>query len=260
LAASFISKVFRRPPTHAPNSADSDKYNFETKLIRKLHTAKTIVNLDRKHYNFAMANEAAKSATEAAERIAHLGRLARCEGFACALTNAQWTALRYFARANRFSRTLLAFADYHATTRGTASQTVNSLVAKGLVTRTRSMSDRRKARFDLTDEGRVVYDQDPFEVLARAIAELPQGLQTELRAALERVTGRMAREHQKPPFGACTSCLHLQECVPYEDYVADFFCRIEDSPIEESTLEKICINYEPDAGAPMKRTFTQLRC
>ena len=206
-----------------------------------------------------MAGKVAKSAKEAAERIAHLGRLARGEGFPCGLTNAQWTALRYFARANRFSRTLLAFADYHATTRGTASQTVNSLVSKGLLDRTRSKSDGRSVGFDLTEKGRVVHAHDPFEDLVCAIAELPQGLQDNLRTALERVTGRIAREREKPPFGTCPSCLHLEECIFHEDYVADYFCRVEGRPIEESKLEDICINFEPGAGTPMKRTFAKER-
>ena len=189
--------------------------------------------------------------------ITRLGRLAHGQGFVCGLTTAQWTALRYFARANRFSRTLSAFAEYHATTRGTASQTVKSLVAQGLLTRTRSKSVGRSARFDLTERGHVVYGHDPFKDLVRAIAELPQGLQVKLQAGLERVTGRMAHKRQRQPFGTCPSCLYLEECVSCEDYVKDYFCRLENEPIEESKREEICINYEPRAGTPMTRTFAQ---
>jgi len=198
-----------------------------------------------------MADFVAKSATKVAGMIVHLGRLAHGQGFVWGLTTAQWTALRYFAKANRFSRTLSAFADYHATTRGTASQTVKSLVIRGLVTRTRSESDGRSVRFDLSERGRVVHGQDPFEDLARAIAELPQGLQAKLQVALERVTGRMAHERQRQPLGTCTSCLHLEECVLCEDSLADYFCRLENEPIEEPKLEEICINYEPGAKTPV---------
>jgi len=184
--------------------------------------------------------------TKAAEMIARLGRLSHGQG--CGLTPAQWTALRYFAQANQFSRTLSAFADYHATTRGTASQTVKSLVTQGLLTRTASKSDRRSARFDLSERGRVVYAQDPFEDLVRATAELPQDLQAELHAALERVTSRMAHERQKPSFGNCHDCLHLEEYAPREDNGTDYFCRVEDKPIVESRLQEICIHHEPGAG------------
>jgi DNA-binding MarR family transcriptional regulator len=198
-----------------------------------------------------------RSATKAAEMMAHLGRLAHGEGFVCGLTAAQWTAMRYFARANRFSRTVSAFANYHATTRGTASQTIKSLVSQGYLTRTRLESDGRSARFDLTEAGRVLYGNDPFEDLVCAIAELPQGLQSKLLTALERVMGRMARERQKRPFGTCPLCGHLDECVYRKDEVIKYLCRFENEPIEPSELEDICINFEPGAGSAMKHSFTR---
>ena len=68
------------------------------------------------------------SAWAVADLVAHLGRLAYSFGFTEGLTPAQWTALRYLSRANRFSRTVSAFAEFHVTTRGTASQTINGLV------------------------------------------------------------------------------------------------------------------------------------
>lgn len=186
--------------------------------------------------------------TKAAELVARLGRLAHGQG--CGLTPAQWTALRYFSQANQFSRTLSAFADYHATTRGTASQTVKSLVAQGLLIRTPSKSDRRSARFDLSERGRVVYAQDCFEDLVLAITELPQDLQTALHVALEHVTTRIARERQKPLFGTCPNCLHLKKCVRRDDddNVTEYFCRVEEKPIVASRLEEICINHEPGGG------------
>ena len=198
-----------------------------------------------------------RRAAAGAERIAQLGRLAHGQGFVCGLTAAQWTALRYFARANRFSRTVSAFANYHATTRGTASQTVKSLVSQGYFMRTRSESDGRSAHFDLTEAGRVLYGNDPFEDMVRAIAELPQGLQNKLLAALERVMGRMACERQNRPFGTCPLCSHLDKCVYYENLEREYFCRLESEPIESSELEEICINFEPGAGSAMKRTFTR---
>ncbi len=43
-----------------------------------------------------------------AELVAQVGRLAYGDEFAAGLTPAQWTALRYFSSANRFSRTVSA--------------------------------------------------------------------------------------------------------------------------------------------------------
>ena len=66
-----------------------------------------------------------------AELVVQLGRITHGHGYTEGLTPAQWSALRYLSRANRFSRTVSAFAEFHATTRGTASQTVKCLVAQG---------------------------------------------------------------------------------------------------------------------------------
>jgi hypothetical protein len=52
-----------------------------------------------------------------AEMVVHLGRRVCRDGD---LTAAQWRALRYVSRANRFSRTISAFAEFHLTTKGTA--------------------------------------------------------------------------------------------------------------------------------------------
>ena len=106
-----------------------------------------------------------------AELVLRLSRAALGEGFVEALTSAQWMALRFFARANRFSRTVSAFAEFHATTRGTASQTVKGLVDQGFLTRTTSDTDGRSARVDLTDKARAILARDPFEVVVEA-AEL----------------------------------------------------------------------------------------
>ncbi len=214
----------------------------------------SVVKLVRQRYHPLMVERAASSATVAAEMMAHLGRLAYGEGFVRGLTAAQWTALRYFARANRFSRTVSAFADYHATTRGTASQTVKSLVAQGYLARTRSQSDRRLVRIDLTDEGRALFRDDPFEDLVTAVAELPQGLRHSLSAALERVTARMVCDRRNRPFGTCLLCAHLEKCIRGGERMGDYVCRFENEPLEEAELEEICVNYEPAAGSGRKRS------
>ena len=200
-----------------------------------------------------MVAENGTSARTTAEMMAYVGRLAHGEGFVRGLTNAQWTALRYFYRANRYSRTVSAFATYHATTRGTASQTTKSLVDKGYLERTRSESDGRSIRFDLTDEGRAVMRDDPFQVLVDAIGELPPGMQTNLLVAVERITQEMSCGGENRSFGSCSLCAHLDRCVFHEDEEADYFCRHENEPVAATELDEICVNFEPGAGFAAKR-------
>src|SRR6202051_2483935 len=124
------------------------------------------------------------SARETAEPRVLVGRLAQAEGYDGELSPAQWMALRFFARANSFSRTPSAFAEFQATTRGTASQAIKALEAGGYLGRPRSQADGRSVTLRLTHKGHEVVARDPFEVLVRAVDLLDAQEQTAMRDAL----------------------------------------------------------------------------
>jgi DNA-binding MarR family transcriptional regulator len=181
-----------------------------------------------------------------AELVFHLGRIASAEGLAEGLTAAQWAALRYFAQANRFSRTPSAFAAFHSTTRGTASQTIKSLEVQGYLTRMRSEEDRRSVRLVLTEKARGILTSDPFESLVRAAGSLSPSIQGHFANALQNMLGQVAQERGRPPFGTCTSCQHLESdgCskTPYA-------CGFTSEPLRLEELDGICIDFVP--GKPM---------
>lgn len=164
------------------------------------------------------------------------------------LTSAQWAALRYFSRANRFSRTVSAFADFHSTTRGTASQTVKSLVRRGLLSRSRSDRDGRSIRFDLTDQGRSALRQDPFETLVGAVVKLPQPVRRQMGAALEQMLDDMARERGKRPFGMCTACAFLShDGDPSGRPQFLYRCELVGDPLEVPEIRQVCVNFRSAA-------------
>jgi len=165
------------------------------------------------------------------------------------LTSAQWSALRYFSRANRFSRTPSAFAAFHGTTRGTASQTIKSLKTQGYLARTRSETDGRSARLDLFDKARAVLAHDPLEVLVRAADALPPGARDHFANSLQRMLGQVAKERGKPPFGTCVSCEHLEgDGSSGRGYA----CGFVGEPLLQKELDGLCINFVP--GKPMTVT------
>lgn len=184
-------------------------------------------------------------ATYAAEIITHLARLAYADGHVCGLTSAQWTALRFFGTASEFSRTLSAFADYHATTRSSASQTVKSLVAKGLLTRIPSELDGRSARFDRTEKGQSLCDRDPFESLVEAIKILPKSHQVNLAAILDNVLACIGEERQRQNFGTCIKCRFLKERYDQEKSGTTYICGRVGEEISNSGLHDICMNHRP---------------
>lgn len=191
-----------------------------------------------------------------AELILHLGRIASREALVEGLTPAQWAVLRYFARANRFSRTPSAFAAFHGTTRGTASQTIKSLEAQAYLTRTRSEADGRSARLHVTDKARAILAHDPLEALVRATDALPLGARGHFANALHRILGQVASERGTPPFGTCASCEHLEgdgcNRLGQESYV----CGFVGQPLLLEELDDLCINFVPGRPRSIRSCIT----
>ena len=168
-----------------------------------------------------------------AELVFHLGRIASGEGLVEGLTAAQWAVLRYFAQANRFSRTPSAFAAFHGTTRGTASQTIKSIETLGYLTRMRSEADGRSVRLVLTDKARGILANDPFESLVRAADSLSPSVQGRFTNALQSMLGQVALERGKPPFGTCTSCQHLESDGCSREGQAPYACGFTSEPLRQ---------------------------
>lgn len=179
-----------------------------------------------------------------AELIARIGRTAHGDGFVEGLTPAQWTALRYFSRANRFSRTVSAFAEFHATTRGTASQTVKSLVKNGFLTRKRSEQDRRSVRFDTMEKSLAVLERDPFEGLVAAAGELSNTSRLAISRGLDRMLRRLAARQGKKVFGMCPNCKYLRTgiCCTNGDET-EYQCELHGEPLGEPEIRQLCVNF-----------------
>lgn len=187
-----------------------------------------------------------------AELILHLGRIASGDGLAGGLTPVQWTALRYFARANRFSRTPSAFAAFHGTTRGTASQTIKGLVAEGYLKQTRSRADGRSVKLDLTAKARAVLTDDPIEALVRAADALPPGVRGSFSVVLQRLLVGVALETGKPLFGTCETCIHFEGDGCCQKGMSPYECGFVNEPLTAEELEQLCINFESGKSGPAR--------
>src|ERR1700737_1722204 len=149
------------------------------------------------------------SARETAELLLLVGRLVQTECYDGELSPAQWMALRFLARANSFSRTPSAFAEFQATTRGTASQAIKALEAGGYLVRQRSKADRRSVSLRLTNKGNKALARDPFEVLVRAVGSLDAEEQTAMHDAVHHVLTTVAASAAHRRFGVCQDCAYL---------------------------------------------------
>ncbi|MDP3197563.1 MarR family winged helix-turn-helix transcriptional regulator [Tabrizicola sp.] len=138
--------------------------------------------------------------TEVMLLLDRIARLHAARRRAVTLTDAQCATLEYLARANRFSRSPSVIADYLATTRGTASQTLKSLAEKGLITEEATEGDRRQRRYALTEGGRTLVEGWLASTAKAETAEAVQAARTLLRSLIASAGGKS--------FGMCRDCRH----------------------------------------------------
>jgi DNA-binding MarR family transcriptional regulator len=188
------------------------------------------------------------SARETAELLLLVGRLVQADGYEGELSPAQWMALRFFARANSFSRTPSALAEFQATTRGTASQAIKALEAGGYLVRQRSQADGRSVTLRLTDKGHQLIARDPFEVLVRAVDSLNAQEQTAMRDALHQVVTTLAASGAHRHFGVCQDCAHLggeTHCDSTSARRSALRCLLFGVTIEPDDAGLLCVHFQP---------------
>ncbi len=170
--------------------------------------------------------------------IERLARLDAAEAWAGDLNPSQAAALDYLARANRFSRAPSHVADYLGSTRGTISQTLKALVAKGMIAERRSDTDKRSISYDLTPAGRQTAGA------VRGLSSAMEGLDAHQRAEVEQTLAQLLSELLEirggRPFGLCRTCRYHQT----RDGAA--YCGLLDVALtpEESAL--ICHEQTPE--------------
>jgi DNA-binding MarR family transcriptional regulator len=157
-------------------------------------------------------------------------------------------ALRYFARANPFSRNPSAFAEFQATTRGTASQVIKALEASGYLVRQRSKADGRSVSLRLTSKGKKALARDPFDVLVHAVDALDAKEQTAMHYALHQVLTTVAASGVHRYFGVCQDCTHFgrEMCgdLPSTSLSAAE-CLLLRVPIQPEDAGLLCVHFQP---------------
>lgn len=180
-----------------------------------------------------------------ADLVNRLGRAAHCLQFTDGLNPAQWEALRYLGRANRISRSPTALAEFLGTTKGTASQTLRALEAKGYVRRTRGAADRRSIALDLTPAGAKLLEADPIARLEQVASRIPDELGTAMADGLMSLLRDLQTSCGSAMFGMCAECgHHLAEggCKPSERLDR---CGLSGELLSIDDHDRICVDFEP---------------
>jgi len=146
------------------------------------------------------------------ERIGNLLRQeVRRSGAAHGLQPVQLEALHYLSICNRFSDTPQGVAEYLGLTKGTVSQTLKVLEARGLVLKSPDPDDRRVVHLALTGSGnRALEASIPPALLDAALARLPPGRRRPLVTSLRELLAELQQANDGRPFGVCRGCRYHQ--------------------------------------------------
>jgi DNA-binding MarR family transcriptional regulator len=142
-----------------------------------------------------------KADTALAGLLDQVTRHIHSSNHAADLYPAQWSALRYFAKADPQHRSAIALARYQGIEPGPTTRTVRTLMDKGLLEKGGSLGRGRIRRVDVTDKGRALLQDDPLNVLVEALSSLEGTQKRALAEALERMLGRLQSQKRQQEVG-----------------------------------------------------------
>lgn len=151
----------------------------------------------------------------------------------------QVSALIYLSRCNRYSNTPLAVTEYLGLTKGTVSQSLKVLEAKGLIAKVQDPRDRRSVHLELTESAReLLAAVIPPAFLDQALARMG-GQADELERLLGQLLRQIQQDERVPSFGLCHSCRFHQQ----RD--GEPFCGLTREPLARPAIGLICREHQP---------------
>ena len=171
--------------------------------------------------------------------LERLSRLMRQQGHGHGLNPAQWEALRYLNRANKLSNSPGALARYLGATKGTVSQTLASLEAKGLVVKQERGDDGRSIALALSDAGRDVLERDGLKALGLDIESLRPKIRKRFDKAVATLLQAEVQRQGEPSFGNCPTCRYFRE--PSTGQSAH--CMKISAALDKVGLQLICVEH-----------------
>jgi DNA-binding MarR family transcriptional regulator len=175
-------------------------------------------------------------------RLERLGRLMRSANRGQGLNPAQWEALRFIAKSNRFSNSPGALTQYLGATKGTISQTVMALERKGQIAKAAREGERRSVTLNLTAKGLDTLSHDPLRNLQAAIGSLGGKTQRRLDKGLAKLLADEVLRQDTPSFGTCRQCRFFQPDLHVGDGVGlPHHCTKFQVAIAEAECDLICV-------------------
>ena len=150
------------------------------------------------------------------ELVERLGNLMRSElrkaGADETLQPVQLQSLIYLSRANRYSNTPQALAEYLGLTKGTVSQTLLLLDRRGLIERFEDDIDRRVVRLRLSSAGeQLLAESQPALAWQNATRNISPNRIRNATSALREALVTLQEDNEGAVFGVCSNCSFCQK-------------------------------------------------
>jgi DNA-binding MarR family transcriptional regulator len=179
------------------------------------------------------------------ERLCNLVRAeARAAGTQAGLQPIHWQTLRYLAACNRYSNTPLAVAEFLGQTKGTVSQSLKLLAAKGLVSKQPDVADRRLVHLALTPAALELLGEAAYaRQFRQAVGGLDAGTSAALDTGLTELLRALQLAYGRRSFGVCATCRFNERTE------AGSRCQLTGEPLSADDTSRICREHEdPDAA------------
>jgi DNA-binding MarR family transcriptional regulator len=183
-----------------------------------------------------------ESPVQALERLTRLVRAGEHTGD---LNPAQWGALRYLSRCNRFSNSPAALTRYLGATKGTISQSLIALERKGLVEKSPRSGEARSVALTLTPAGESRLAEDPWAVIDTLLGQAGGKGRKKFAAVLGDLLEALTVSRGLPSFGVCASCRYFREGGAPDEVKGKHWCLKFEEPVTKTESEKICASHDP---------------
>lgn len=158
----------------------------------------------------------------------------RQQAAAAGLPAVQWTILHYLRNANRYSNTPQALTEYLGLTKGTVSQSLKRLEARGWIKRMDDANDRRVVRLAPTRSGLKQLDGNIDAEWRAAVERLPATLRGAAESALTQLLAGWQQARDGRSFGVCRSCRHFRAGSD------EHLCGLTGEALSEEDSTRIC--------------------
>lgn len=176
--------------------------------------------------------------------LERLSRLVRAQEHASDLNPAQWEALRYLSRCNRFSNSPAALTRYLSATKGTISQTLIALERKGLVSKAPRPGQARSVVLALTDAGEAKLRDDPWQQVSAMIEAGGAKTRKRLANGTQKLVTKIIQIRGLPSFGSCDTCRYFREGGASNDMKGKHWCLLFEEPVTKTQARKICASHD----------------